>query len=565
LDLPALGYAMNESVSTLRQRMGRFAHYWFPNFWFSFFPGLILLGLMIGFLLFFGQLQWPGLHWDAALFATPVLRVASEGEWKFGSYTEWLITKPSRLYDFHGFLHVILFGGLLKAASWKAQFFWISLFNVITVLAYVFLFDRALRRNGVQSFFLAVFFSFVPAVMLLGIQGRPEHLQLLLVAIPLLFWEITANGKLALRASYVIAGLMFIASPLSGLAYGVLILLALLVQSQGSRRPLPIIREILVLFLVASLTATLTAEIFTPMSIFSWLKSMLGEAVGVKDFEGKLSQFYELRLGLSMIVPFWNLLVVFCVFIAFVFLLERRQFFAVGIGVLAFLYFNKKMADYGYICFLPALLVLAVDWSRVSRGQLLIGLRYRWILAIVAFVASAYAIVFVQYALFSLALQSDHHNLDVSRSRLDGLVGEYRSNSSHIAVGYPAVRTPSFVVLGDGGDRFIDLPFKLYPEGPHPWIKDYESSTGNRVKFYVLPLPPQYGVKDAPASIFVGNRRFNRIFLDRPLSENSFTRFVKLDRLANAYHMAVFREAQGSEVVSLTASPSLHPQQVPGR
>jgi hypothetical protein len=560
-----MGFTLNESVSVLRHSPRRFAHDGLASFFFSFFPGLILLGLMIGFLLFFGQLQWPGLHWDAALFATPVLRFASEGEWKFGSYTEWLVTKPSRLYDFHGFLHVILFGGLLKAASWRAQFFWISLLNVITLLAYVFLFDRALRRNGVRSFFLAVYFSFVPAVMLLGIQGRPEHLQLLLVALPFLLWEITTDWKLALRSSYLIAGLMFIASPLPGLAYGVFILLALLVQSQGCRRPLPVAREVLILFLVASLTAALTTEIFTPISIFSWLKNMLGEGIGVKDFEGKLSQFYELRLGLSMIVPFWNLLVVLCLFIAFVILLERRLYFAAGIGAFAFLYFNKKMADYGYICFLPALLVLAVDWSRVSCGQLLAGLRYRWVLMAVAFLAFAYAVVFAKYALFSLALQSDRHDLDVSRSRLEGLVGEFRSAPSHVAVGYPAVRAPSFVVLGDGGDRLIDLSFTLYPKGPNPWMKDYELSTGNRVQFYVLPLPPMFTAKDVPASIYVGNRRFNRIFLDHPLPENQFTQFVTLDRLVLAYHMAVFREAQGSEVVSLTASPSLHPPQGPAR
>jgi hypothetical protein len=539
---------------------------WLKRFLFLYMPGLVLLGMMIGFLLFFGQFQWPGLHWDGAFFATPVLRFSSEGHWKFGSYTHWLITKPSRLYDFHGFLHVILFGKLLKADTWKDQFFWISILNVVTLLAYFFLFDRALRRSRVASFSLAVLFSFVPAVILLGIQGRPEHLQLLLVAVPFLFWELTAKENLALRSSYVIAGLMFIASPLPGLAYGVLVLLVLLVRVNGNCMRTEFIREFLLFSLIAIITAILAIEAFTPLSMASWLNNLLDEGVGVLGFEGMLSQFYEHRLGFTMIVPFWNLLLVVSLFIIFVFLLERRQFIVIAIGFTAFLYFNKKMADYGYICFLPMLLVFAADWLRVARGHSLAGIRYRWVLAFATFVAAVYAFVFVQYALFSLALHSERHNLDLSRSRLDGLVGEYRNSASHVAVGYPAIRAPSFVVLGDGGDRFIDLPYSKSPQSPNSWLSDYESSTRNNVRFYVLPLPSRFSLSDVPASLYVGDRRFDRIYVDRPLPDSPFTRFIVLERLRLAYHMAVFRAvSDGGAAAPLTASPSPRPPGAPGR
>ncbi len=83
-------------------------------------------------LVHFGRLGWPGLHWDGSLFATPVINVAPGKGWLFGSHSPGVIGIPDLVYDFHGLLHVIVYGVLLKAGTWSRYLFYQGLVNALT-------------------------------------------------------------------------------------------------------------------------------------------------------------------------------------------------------------------------------------------------------------------------------------------------------------------------------------------------------------------------------------------------------------------------------------------------
>jgi hypothetical protein len=94
-------------------------------------------------LILFGLHQWPGLHWDAAFFAPPVINVGAHQQWSFGGYTPFLLGRQSPIYNFHGFLHVILFAKLFAVKTWSGYYCWIGVINAFTVLVYAYLFYRS--------------------------------------------------------------------------------------------------------------------------------------------------------------------------------------------------------------------------------------------------------------------------------------------------------------------------------------------------------------------------------------------------------------------------------------
>jgi hypothetical protein len=138
----------------------------------------------------FGFLQWPGLHLDASFFAPVILSVARGKGWFYNGYPYFMVFNGDQVYDFHGILHVIIYGVLLRCMRWDSLFVSLAFLNILTCILYFFLYLGSLRRSGIASTLLASFFSVVPAVLCLGLQGRPEQLGPLIIAIPFFLREL---------------------------------------------------------------------------------------------------------------------------------------------------------------------------------------------------------------------------------------------------------------------------------------------------------------------------------------------------------------------------------------
>ena len=90
-----------------------------------------------------GFIEWPGLHPDANLYATPIINVASGKGWVFGAYSPLLVIRDSTEYAFHGILHVLVYGVVLNAGTWDEYSAWCGLVNAL--VWYARLHYRALK------------------------------------------------------------------------------------------------------------------------------------------------------------------------------------------------------------------------------------------------------------------------------------------------------------------------------------------------------------------------------------------------------------------------------------
>jgi hypothetical protein len=511
------------------------------DLWKSRFLGYVAMLSILSVLLWFGLYQWPGFHWDGAFFLTPILHAARGQGWTFGGYTYFLLERPTILYNFHGFLTVILFGSILRAASWQTIYLWCGVLNAAIFLVYTFLYHRALARHGHQSLILASSFGLIPAVLGIGVQGRPEHLGMLLVPIPLLILELTRRPQWALLVAYGACGLLLITSPLPGLAGFVIVAQVLLWRANHSGRWRSLFAELPVFLLLSLSLAAIVTRIFAPFNFFSWFREVALEGGEAKYFEGAVAMIYESRLGLTMIAPFWNLLIV-CGFIGVVILmLERRNRIGLVLLTCSALYFNRAMADYGYVSFVPLVILAGIEYPRLRRHGALASINDQWIFRSLCLFAMVYTFVFSQYFLQSIVLQRSGHSLATERARLEKNVGAGSSSSSRASIGFPGIRTPSMIVLGNGGIDYIDLDYPQISGSSVEALSRYERKFGRQLKYFVLPMMPFTSLKDVPASILLDGKRFDRVYGSETATRSALASFVILDRVQPAYHHALYR------------------------
>jgi hypothetical protein len=504
--------------------------------------GVIILLATVASLISFGLNQWPGLHWDAAFFAPPVINVGVHNQWSFGGYTGFLLGRESILFDIHGFLHVVLFAKMLGVKDWSDYFFWIGIYNALTILVYAFLFYRTLVRNGIPSLLLASILSFIPAVILLGLQGRPEHLVILLLALPFLIFELWRRLDLAMFAAYVCCALILIASPLVGFAAGVIVSAVLLVHASSITSRNWSLRQFGWFVLVGGAVAILITQLFTPFSFFSWIASVVGEGEGSRniDFEGIVSSYFHKRYGNTMLIPAWNFLISLALLFILIVLIERQAFLSLFLVAATGLYFNKRMNDYGYVAFIPVLLYIAIDRLRFPLGAMLSKIRYRYLLFLLILVGIVYSYVFAQYALLSFVLRAEGHSVVASRSFMQRYVGAYGHGERPLSIGYPLRRAPSLVVLGNAGLHFagFNRPSSATPASPDTDLVEYERRFNTMVEFYLLPLPPSPKVQDIPKVIYLGNRRYDFLASEASPLSGRLAGIAGFSRLLMAYHHA---------------------------
>ena len=127
---------------------------------------LALILLVVGSLLWFGWLEWPGLHWDADLFASALMNVALRDSWTFDSYSQFRISKPTNAYDFHGVLQAWFYAKLLHVRNWQQLTLAMAALNSLTYLVWVWLYQRSLQRWARPAPWLkAACLALVPALL----------------------------------------------------------------------------------------------------------------------------------------------------------------------------------------------------------------------------------------------------------------------------------------------------------------------------------------------------------------------------------------------------------------
>lgn len=90
-------------ASTIRQNLNIYSAIYCILF-------ILFVSMVSGAFIYLGSIGWPGLHWDSALYGTPVINVANGKGWKFGSHGLAILNDPNRSFNFHGILHVFVYG-----------------------------------------------------------------------------------------------------------------------------------------------------------------------------------------------------------------------------------------------------------------------------------------------------------------------------------------------------------------------------------------------------------------------------------------------------------------------
>jgi len=503
----------------------------------SLFRAVLVLVIAVAFAAF-GALGWPGLHWDASLFATPVLNVAQGDGWIFGGYPLRLTTYPDQEYAHHGILHVIVFGVLLRTSSWETFLLASGVVSAASFLAWMWVSSRISHPATRWTWITSLGIGITAGMIATGLQGRPEQLGPLLLSLPLLLRTLVPDPRVFRAALFLQLGIMPLLSPASGLLYGMGLVYWLALQHEKSS-----LRAFLLQGIVANGTALATAwlviSLFCPFSLPEWLRSTAGGIPGSLDFSHHLFDFRLSRLlGVSFYAPGWNLLVL-CSGLFFVFILFRRRCW---IGLAFFLsvalYTYPKLTDYGYAAFFP--LVLYYLYQQAGRHTLRLGLPRPRIVVGLALLAitGLYGLGFLRNAALCTLMVTKGIDLAESRAHLDELGAlDY---GDHHATAFQGPSRPSFIVFGDGGKNYIVAQHGKNLAWRFPHVVAYQETLEQTIDFYIH---PQTRPGPPPADLLVGLERLELVHSgwtdDRPQLLG-----VPLAKVMPGYQFALYRRAE---------------------
>lgn len=492
-------------------------------------PVLLLLASLavVAVFFFFNVIGWPGLHWDAAFFAPVITNIASGKGWIFDGYLTFLFLHGNNSYDFHGVLQPLLYGGLFRASSMASLLSWMSVVNAATYLIYAAIYFLVLKRNRRTRLWKALLFAVVPGVIVLGLQGRPEQLLPLLFAVPLLISELGAPSKVVFFLLPLVSALACLTSPLPGLVYGTFCLVMLLANgfSTGASK-----RDAYA-FLIGAITAFLLSlfafRFFIPFDLVSWVKGVAFSGKSALNELPKTLNFRAGRWGYSLPSPAANFIVVFAALASLLELLIRKKLLSFLILASVLYWSSRTMGDYGYVCFVPLVLAFALDGDRVSRLTLSSVLKPRFLSRASLFVAVLYLYVIGLY--FSIAIGHVHaastYPQAVSFLKRAGILDQRPGQSCSPAdvIGYPEVMAPSLVLFSNGpsclttaeadsGDQPVGGFIKKGSGPQRPgWLKNYESMTGHRIRYYLHPQQYPYLPGDLPETVNLDDQKFDLI------------------------------------------------------
>lgn len=472
-------------------------------------------------LVHFGTLGWPGLHWDAALYGTPVLNVAKGNGWMFGSYGPSIPTRmPDLVFNFHGLLHVIIYGAFFNAKTWNEFLLQQGFINAFTFIVYSFLFTALLSRiygfctGSVAS---ALSIASIPAILCIGLQGRPEQLApLLLSALPICLL-LSRSKSLLLACCGLSLGFVALLSPLVGVAYATILLLITYSGCHGSIK-ITILKTLLVL-VFAGITVSAIIELLTPFSPIEWVMAISRAGGSSISFYGAVINPKYL-FGLSMPAPLWNLIFIALAFTG-VAIIWRQVPNKIGTIILfillACLGANlalMKMADYTYAPFIPFLIAIFLLY-RSPFGPRSAPESCPWPIRLADMsllaVSITYSVVLIWFFMQSLTSPLAEVSLPSFRDKFLNLFGTRYLSNPHSTIGFQSVSRPSLVVLGDAGTDLVSFTPTAAPTSDQTLL-EFESSTKRSVDYFIL-APSSSLIRQGlnlypPPRLYVGSTLF---------------------------------------------------------
>ncbi|MCC7278856.1 MAG: hypothetical protein IT487_11155 [Chromatiaceae bacterium] len=470
--------------------------------------GLVLVVIAALFVAM-GIAGWPGLHWDASLFATPVINVATGKGWIFGGHTPALIGIDPPSYSIHGVIHVLVFGFLLQCDTWEKFLFWCGIVNATTFVAWTYLFSGTLRRGGQPGFFRPICLGLMAGVIAIGLQGRPEHLAPLLIALPLIFRDLGVPRRTFQIGIYATSGLLFITSPASGLLFGtgLVFWLSLKYERENNRQ---FWSELIVAGCIALVTAWCVVTLCCPFTFLEWFTHVFFSSSVAFDFSSHLFRFHPLDVkGISLDAPLWNVFVLATAALAAFTLLRRKKWIGLAIFTALMLYCVPRLTDYGYVAFFPCILLFFIGRLFPPVPRLPSPKGKEAILRLLMVLACIYALVFVRTTALAWVHVARGPSMAETRSQLTNL-GAMAWIDQPIAVVFNGLTRPSFIVFGDGGERFISGRAEFSPQGAvDPDLVAYSDKFHRPIEFFIYPQPYR---GHAPDVLFVGRERCELVY-----------------------------------------------------
>lgn len=491
---------------------------------------LISVPGVYGYFQYLGGSGFPGLHWDASLYSTVIINAANGRGWIFDSFAWALVANPERQYTGHGFLSILVHGVLLKADSWRTLEHQFVYCNTITYVLWFAVFSVGI--NGSRFRLLnAALSAFLTSYMTMCLQGRPEHLAAILLAVPAFLWSSGRRDTSFHVCWAVISGLLFCTSPALGLlsAMFTVVLLGADARKRGQWKT--------VCWLIASgalsiAVSCLVLATLHPFGMLTWISDTVYGSATAPD----LSMFFfsfgrTMILGLSVSVPFWNVIALSAMVYGFWRLSTERAYFLAALFLLFSVQCILRMADYGVVSMFPML--MALSRSAMCRFQVT-DLR-RICLAtpqVACLIASGFT--FQQ----AFAINESGNTRDVSAQRIMDICG------ADSVVAYHMNCRPSLVTLHAPSIKYVGtIPERVPFVGADTFYRKLEIVTGAQVEWFIY---PQTYRGSPPEAIYLGSTRFDLIFSDWTIDRYRVVGIPLVGRKPG-FHVAIYgRQQRGS-------------------
>ena len=491
------------------------------------------LGIITGVVLFimFGVLKWPGLHHDSVLYATPIINLATGNGWRFDSYAFTFINRPSDEYSFHGVLYPIIFGLLLKISNYENLLLWSSIFNAIAFIVYTFLFYRALTTKfPVWGLLIATIFGAMAGLISQELQGRPEHLAPLLIAIPLLMREFNITREYFRYYCYIIAGLLFILSPLPAAIYGMGLIFWL---SLYHRKKLW--KELLLAGIISLGSSGLIITVFCSFSPLTWLNNVF--------FAGNSpllpTDFWRLTttdISLTSTYPAYNFFVIIVVLLVVKTLLQRKLFVILIIWLLLGFYLMPKVQPYGYTPFFPLLLLMICgkEQNWITQNEKI----KNWITYIGTGFTGIYFLVLIRLTIMLIIYWQQGTSFVQAKVNLQQF--SEKLNPSNERIGYYWLNRPSFIAFGSVNQPLISVESGVLMENNEDTIlTTYEKKFNKKIVYIII---PQLGhISNLPETI--NNSQFKLVYNGWTNKRAKFMG-IKLGGAVPGYQFALYKRVK---------------------
>lgn len=519
---------------------------------------LIAFLLVVAVFFFFNFIGWPGLHWDAAFFAPVAINIASGKGWTFDDgYLAFLFLHENNVYDFHGVLQPLIYGGLLRASSMQALLAWMSIFNAATYIIYAVIFFLILKRNKRQSLWMSLLLAVVPGVIVLGLQGRPEQLLPLLFSIPLLCSELGASSQIISFLLPLVSAFACMVSPLPGFVYGVFCLVIMLarrssvIASMRSAYPFWIGSGVAIVISIAIF------RLFIPFDIIHWIKGIAFAGGSALNELPKTLNFRAGRWGYTLPSPATNFIVVTAALVYLFELLLRKKVLSFLILASALYWSSATMGDYGYVCFVPLVTAFMIDGNLMSKLAITSAIKTSFFFRAPLVIAFLYLYIFGLYSSIAIVHANGASSFLQGASFLKsaGVLGEAKRpfQSADDVIGYPEVMAPSLIVYSIPNSSFAtaeadsgDQPAAgLIKKGSGPkrpgWLRRYESMTGKKIRYYLHPQQYPFLPKDLPATVNLDEQKFDLVANSWREKFSFFEKLPMPRSFPSAYRLAIYK------------------------